>query len=284
MPGLPGAGAPAVFEVYALRYAHREAVRSEHFYRHGPGGDQPMPMDYYVWAAVSPQAVVVIDAGFTPVVARRRGRTHLASPVDLLAEIGIAASDVQHMVITHLHYDHTGYVSAFPAACFLLQEAEMAFWTGRHAGRGEYAGLCEPDDLAFLVRANAAGRVHQVSGDHQVVPGITVHHVGGHTPGLQVVRVRTADGHVVLASDASHYDANIDEDRPFSIVHTLPMMYDAFDRVRELASNRDLVVPGHDPGVRERFPAVVSQTGGSIVSIVPAQSIRGGQRDAGART
>lgn len=257
----------ALFHVYALRYAHREAVRGEHFYGHDPCGDQPMPMDYFVWAAVSPRAVVVVDAGFTPEVARRRGRTHLASPVDLLAEIGVTASDVRHVVITHLHYDHTGYVSAFPAARFVLQEAEMAFWTGRHAGRGEFSRLCEPDDLAFLVRANVEGRVHQVSGDHEVVPGVTVHHVGGHTPGLQVVRVRTARGHAVLTSDASHYRANIDEDRPFSIVHTLPAMYDAFDRVRELADDPELIVPGHDPVVLERYPTAACGRGGSVVSI-----------------
>lgn len=274
-PAQPGADG-AEFEVYALQYARREAVRSEHFYGHDPRGGQAMPMDYFIWAAVSPQSVVVIDAGFTPAVAQRRGRIHLASPVDLLAGIGVTAASVQHAVITHLHYDHTGYVSAFPAARFVLQEAEMAFWTGRHAGRGEFSRLCEPDDLAFLVRANVAGRVHQVSGDHQVVPGLTVHHVGGHTPGLQVVRIRTARGPVVLASDASHYDANLDEDRPFAIVHTLPGMYDAFDRVRELAGDRGLIIPGHDPGVRERFPAVAPATGGAIVSIVSAEPIGGG--------
>ncbi len=279
----PASPDPA-FEVYALRYARRDAVRGEHFYGHRPDGDEPMPMDYYVWAAVSSRDVVVIDAGFTPEVAQRRGRTHLASPLDLLAEIGIAAADVQHVVITHLHYDHTGYLSAFPAARFVLQEAEMAFWTGRHAGRGEFARLCEPDDLAVVVRANATGRVHQVSGDHQVVPGVSVHLVGGHTPGLQTVRVRTDRGHVVLASDASHYQSNIVEDRPFSIVHTLPLMYDAFDRVRELADGPDLIIPGHDPAVRDRFAAVDSGTGGSIVSIAAADPPRGGQRDTGGQT
>lgn len=97
--------------------------------------------------------------------------------------------------------------------------------------------------------------------------GVTVHHVGGHTPGLQVVRIRTVRGHAVIASDASHFEANLREDRPFSIVHTLPAMYDAFDRVRELADDLDLIVPGHDPIVLQRFPADPSERGGAVVSI-----------------
>ncbi|MGH3318804.1 MAG: N-acyl homoserine lactonase family protein [Streptosporangiaceae bacterium] len=256
-----------VFRVYALRYGHREAVRGEHFYGHDPCGDQPMPMDYFVWAAVSPRATVVVDAGFSPEVARRRGRTHLASPVDLLAQVGVDAAEAPLVAVTHLHYDHTGYLPAFTAARFVVQEAEMAFWAGRHAGRGEFARLCEPDDLAFLVRANATGRVRQISGDRELAPGLSVHHLGGHTPGLQAVRVRTGRGHVVLASDASHYRANVDEDRPFSIVHTLPAMYDAFDRLRELADDPELIVPGHDPAVLDRYATTPGEGGGSVVTI-----------------
>lgn len=256
----------AAYRVYALRYAHREAVRREHFYGHDPCGDDSMPMDYFVWAAVGPETVVV-DAGFPPEVAERRGRTHLASPVELLSSIGVRAADVRHVVITHLHYDHTGYLPAFSAARFIVQKSEVAFWTGRHAGRGEFPRLCEPDDLAFLVRANLAGRVRQLSGDHQILPGLSVHLVGGHAPGLQVVRVRTRAGWVVLGSDATHYLQNLEEDRPFAIVHTLPRMYDAFDRLRELAGPDGIIVPGHDPSVLDRFPCQTPDCGGSIVSV-----------------
>ena len=50
-------------------------------------------------------------------------------------------------------------------------------------------------------------RVTFHSGDGEVAPGVTVHRVGGHSDGLQVVRVETARGPVVLASDAAHYYA-----------------------------------------------------------------------------
>ncbi len=244
------------FAVYAVRFAHRDAsLRGEHFYRGDPCGDHSLPIDYFVWAAVSRDVVVLVDAGFTAeTAARRGGRQYLRSPVDTLRSLGVDPAAVGHLVITHLHYDHVGHVADFPAAEVLLQRAEYDFWTSPMAERGEYPHLTEPADLAYLGEQLRTGRLKLVEGERTVVPGITLHHVGGHTPGLQVVRVATARGHVVLASDATHFYENIEADRPYSIVDHLPSMYVAFDTVRELADGDDLVVPGHDPLVLDRFP------------------------------
>lgn len=249
-------GGADAFAVYAVRFAHRDAsVRGEHFYRGDPCGDHPFPIDYFVWAAVSGAAVVVVDAGFTPeTAARRGGRDYLQSPMETLRALGVDPGAVAHLVITHLHYDHVGHIAAFPAARVLLQRAEYDFWTSPMAERGEYPHLTEPADLAYLEEQLSTGRLELVEGESTVVPGVTLHRVGGHTPGLQVVRVRTALGHVVLASDATHFYENIETDRPYSIVDHLPSMYAAFDTVRELADGDELVVPGHDPLVLQRFP------------------------------
>ena len=77
----------------------------------------------------------------------------------------------------------------------------------------------------------------------------------------------TARGFVVLASDATHFYANIDEDRPFSLVHVLPEMYDAFDTVRALADSPAHIIPGHDPLVMERYPAATPDLAGIAVRI-----------------
>jgi glyoxylase-like metal-dependent hydrolase (beta-lactamase superfamily II) len=98
--------------------------------------------------------------------------------------------------------------------------------------------------------------VRFVDGEQEVLPGVRVHHVGGHTAGLQIVSVETERGTAVLASDASHYYANLEENRPFNTLHDLPGMYRAFDRIRTLAASPDLIVPGHDPLVLERLQPV----------------------------
>ena len=92
-----------------------------------------------------------------------------------------------------------------------------------------------------------------LGGDDELAPGLTVHRVGGHTDGLQVVRVRTDIGWLVLASDATHYYENFEAERPFPIVFDIGAMLEAFDTLQRLADRPELVVPGHDPLVLQRF-------------------------------
>lgn len=254
------------FQVYAIKYATREARSGEHFYGGDPH-DAPMPMDYYVWAVVSPERTIVVDAGFTAEVAARRGRKYLRCPTEGLEALGIDCARVPYVILTHLHYDHVGNLEKFPEATYVVQEAEMAFWTGRYAGRDHFRTIVEVDDIAYLVRENFEGRLRFVAGSEEIVPGIEVHRTGGHSAGLQVVRVKTARGSVVLASDATHFYANIEQDRPYSIVSDLPRMYGAFDLVHALADSSAHMVPGHDPLVMERFPAAGKKLEGVAVRI-----------------
>ena len=254
------------FEIYAVKYATREARSAEHFYGHDPH-NAPMPMDYFVWAAVSPEHTVVVDTGFTAEVAARRGRKHLRCPVEGLKTLGIDCAQVPYVILTHLHYDHVGNLERFPAATFVIQDEEMAFWTGRYASRAHFRALVEVKDVVYLVRENFEGRVCFVDGNDEIVPGITVHRAGGHSAGLQVVRVKTGRGNVVLASDATHFYANIEEDRPYRLITDLAQMYGAFDLVHSLADSPAHVVPGHDPLVTERFSTVGKGLEGVAVRI-----------------
>ena len=72
--------------------------------------------------------------------------------------------------------------------------------------------------------------------------------------GLQVVRVRTQRGWVVLASDAAHFYANWQQRRPFPIVENVTAYLEAFRRIEALADSPRHVIPGHDPLVLRRYP------------------------------
>ena len=105
-----------------------------------------------------------------------------------------------------------------------------------------------------MVRRVFDGRLQFHGGTDELAPGLSVHLIGGHTMGLQAVRVWTQRGWVVLASDASHLYANMEQERPFPILYNLGDMLEGYKTLRRLASSRQHIVPGHDPLVLQRYP------------------------------
>ena len=198
------------YEVYAIKYAHHARRASENFIGGDPH-DGPMPLDYFVWLVRGGGRELVVDTGFSPAMAAKRGREHLRCPTHGLRLLGVDAASVKDVVITHLHYDHVGNFELFPAA--------------------------------------------------------TLHLIGGHTMGLQVVRVSTRRGWVVLASDASHFYANMEQQRPFPIVWSVTDMVAGYDRLRSLAASPGHIIPGHDPLVLERYPAPMKELQGTVVRL-----------------
>ena len=84
---------------------------------------------------------------------------------------------------------------------------------------------------------------------------------------LQVVRVMTRRGWVVLASDAAHLYANFQTVRPFPIVFHVGAMIDGYRRLRELAASADHIIPGHDPLVMRRYPPATPALEGIAVRL-----------------
>ena len=143
----------------------------------------------------------------------------------------------------------------------------MAFATGRHMCVGCIRLPFEADHVISMVRALYADRVCFHDGDAEIAPGVSLHRVGGHSDGLQVVRVETARGPVVIASDAMHFYANAETGNPFPIIYDLGAMAAGWRIAKKLAGGDDSrVIPGHDPLVRQRFPAVPG-TDGEVVAL-----------------
>lgn len=248
------------YQVLALRYATTGPERrgSENFI--APPAelhDMSMPLDYFVWAIRGEHRTIVVDTGFGKVAALRRGRQLLHDPVDLLARAGVQADEVEHVVLTHLHYDHAGRLDAFPSATFHLQDREMAYATGRYIGHDHIRAPFEVNDITEAVRLVYGGRMRFHDGDSTLFPGITLHRIGGHSDGLQVVRVNTARGPLVLAADAFHFSQNRLRRSPFPIVLHVGEMLEGHRKCEELAAHDEsLLVPGHDPDVLKRWPAI----------------------------
>lgn len=258
--------------IYAVRYGHLDRL-SHHNFLGGDDHAQPMPLDYFVWVIRSGDRTIVVDTGFDAAAAARRGRTLLRPVAAGLAAIGVHADEVRDVVITHMHYDHAGNVGLFPKARFHVQDAEMAYCTGRAMTHAHLSGPFDAENVVDLVRRTFDGRVVFHAGDEELYPGVTLHHLPGHTPGLQAVRVQTERGPVVLASDAIHFWANLTRETPFPIVADVVGYLEALRRLRSLAPSVDHIIPGHDPGVLERFPAEPDTA--DIVRLDLAPTVRG---------
>jgi len=254
------------YELYAVKYAHHPRRASENFIGGDPH-DGPMPLDYFVWLIRDAERTVVVDTGFSAATAARRQRNHIRCPSEGLRLLGVEAADVPDVVITHLHYDHVGNFDLFPKARFHLQDLEMRYATGRHMGHPVFSGAYEVEDVVGMVREVYRGRVCFHSGDEPLYPGISLHLIGGHTMGIQVVRVMTRRGWVLLAADATHLYANMGETRPFPIVYSVADMVEGYRTMRGLAEWPTHIIPGHDPQVMTRYPAPSKALEGIIVRL-----------------
>lgn len=254
------------YEIYAIKYGHHERKASENFLGGDPH-DGPMPLDYFVWLIRGQGREIVVDTGFNAAVAAKRGRRITLPVEEGLRLMQVDVAGVRDVVITHLHYDHVGNFDLFPQATFHLQDLEMQYATGRCMTVDAMRHAYELEDVVGMVRRVYAGRVKFHDGDGELAPGVTVHHVGGHTMGLQIVRVATRRGWVVLASDASHFYANMEQSRPFPIVYNVGDMVEGWHRAQALAQSPAHVIPGHDPLVMARYPAPAAALQGTVVRL-----------------
>ena len=194
------------YEVYAIKYAERQTSSDSTFIFKDPH-DAPIDMDYFIWSISSGTKTYVVDLGFD----RRyeRGSRHLLrTPAEGLDLLGVDAAEIEYVIVSHMHYDHAGSMPDFPNAKFYIQDNEMDFATGRFLKHKAFRYGNFIEYTVDFLRALYDDRINFTNGDSEIVPGLTVHRVGGHTQGMQVVRVWTRRGWLVLASDAVHMYAN----------------------------------------------------------------------------
>jgi glyoxylase-like metal-dependent hydrolase (beta-lactamase superfamily II) len=232
------------YELFAMRYAHHPGRKPGDNFIGADPHEAASPLDYFVWVAKSAEKTFVIDTGFGPEAAKARGRQ-----------------------LTHLHYDHAGTLNAFPRARFHVQDAEPAYATGRCMCHSVLRHPYDVEDVVSFVQHLYGGRVNFHDGVSELAPGLTLHRVGGHSVGLQVVRVWTRRGWVVVASDATHLYANLKRGLPFPAVYNIGDMLEGHRTLHKLADSEDHIVPGHDPIVMKVYPPPSPELQGIVVRL-----------------
>ncbi|MGD8319481.1 MAG: N-acyl homoserine lactonase family protein [Gemmatimonadota bacterium] len=261
----PDAAAPPgpTYEVTAVRYATVPGYRVRNLVADADS-TRTVDLAMTVWVLRRPDgSAVLVDTGF-----HRKKFIESWKPVDFMpaseavARMGVDPRQVTDVILTHVHWDHADGVDLFPGARVWIQKAEYDYYVGED-GSALQRGI-DPDDATLLHEARASGRVELVDGDGvEILPGITVYTGGKHTYASQYIGVRTARGVVVVASDNCYLYENLERHAPIAQTLDAASNLAAQDRMREIAAEPSLIVPGHDPAVFERFP----EPGGGLARI-----------------
>ena len=249
---------PLAYQVNAVRFATEPSYPTR-FLVAGADSTRRTPLAFTIWLIQGGDRVILVDAGFyrQKFIDRWKPENY-ARPSEVLQANGVEPERVTDIVISHIHWDHLDGADLFPRARIWLQRAEFEHYTNDSGAVLDRA--IDPDDAKMLASLRAAGRVRLIDGDSvTIMPGITVFTGGKHTFASQYASVqsRLADGSVgtiVLASDNAYLYENLEQHRPITqSLDTLSNLR-AQERMRRLASNPRLIVPGHDVEVFERFP------------------------------
>jgi glyoxylase-like metal-dependent hydrolase (beta-lactamase superfamily II) len=249
-----------VYEAYALRYGTAASTRDSRFHRYASrfdDGAEHIQMDFYFWLVRNDDRTILVDCGSSAEQTHFPHYGHTTHPVELLARMGVAPADVDHIILSHLHFDHIGNAGLFPKATFTIARAELDFWTGPFSQKPDIGTGGIPAEVDAIRRLVASGRMNLIDDETEVFPGVSVTPIRGHTPGLLITTVATSRGQVVLASDAAHYYEEFERDIPFWLFTDLEGMYRGYEHLRALAARAGTtVVAGHDPADARRFTAV----------------------------
>lgn len=251
LPDLPQAD--DVYHIYWMRFGTLERRVKDNFLATDLH-DGPMALDYGLWVLANQARTVLLDTGYGREAANRRDRPMEFDPVEGLERIGIDANAIEDIVISHLHYDHAGNIGRFPRARFHVQDAEVSFATGRCMCDRFLRTVFDVDDVIELVRHVYADRVVFHDGDDDLLPGLRLVALPGHSGMVQGIVAQTTRGPVFLVSDAAHFYANLVRREPFVLTLDAAATLQSYKRIMKIAGNIDRVVPGHDPLVRAIYP------------------------------
>ena len=245
------------YEIYAIRYATLpEYSVSELVAGAEPGRKLDIAM--MIWLVRGNGRNILVDSGFYHDRFFKDWQVkYFTKPSETLSRLGVKPEDITDVIITHMHWDHADGVDLFPNARIWIQKDELQYYAGEAWQSQNTHGGIDPDDVLTLVKLNTQGHVGLVNGDAQeILPGITCYTGGRHTYASQYVGVNTSAGAVVLASDNMYLYENLEKHVPIAATLDAASNLRAQDRMKQLAANPGLIIPGHDPAVIVKFPNV----------------------------
>jgi glyoxylase-like metal-dependent hydrolase (beta-lactamase superfamily II) len=216
--------------------------------------DRVYTTTFYFWYIEGAGTRILMDVGFDLPEGRPIMPTLVQEPgwrpAERLRQIGVDPRSIEHIIVTHLHFDHlSSTVDLFPNARLYLHRKE--YDTAVRPPHPWLVGAYLPGIIQRL-DGDLRGRLELIERETEILPGLSLFWNGGHTPGLQSVLLPTRlSPRTCLASDLCIFYRHIEEDQPIGVFTSLVEVLEGMARCR---SKADVVLPNHDPLLEERFP------------------------------
>jgi glyoxylase-like metal-dependent hydrolase (beta-lactamase superfamily II) len=245
-----------VYEIYAVKYAG-PLISSVAMVLWNTEWEKKIERNYYIWVIKGNGETLIVDCGVAPALAKERQIPGYVNPVEVLTRIGVEASRVKRVVITHVNFDHISGIELFPNATFYIQEKEFNFWIKDPiVKKPPFLKFSDPVGNAYLAKLEGTKRLVFINGDQEILPGIELLLAPGHAPGLQAASVNTAQGTAIVGSDCAHIFRNYEEEIPSCFIIDMIAWMKTFDKLKSRVSSLNLLFPGHDIKMLTQYPKV----------------------------
>jgi len=253
------------YEIYAISYGVIPDFPVSSLVA-GAEAARKLDIQMMVWLLKGPGGRnILVDSGFYREKFFKQWKVKdFIKPSEAVAKVGLKPEEITDVIITHMHWDHADGLDLFPKARIWIQKDEYTYYTGEAwQARNTHGGI-DPEDVLALVKCNTEGRVKLVNGDDQEpIIGVRFYTGGRHTYASQYVSVNTKAGTAVIASDNLYLYENLEKHAPIAQTLDAGSNLKAQERMKQLASDPRLIVPGHDPAIFARFP----KPGGGVAKI-----------------
>ncbi|MGB3222850.1 MAG: N-acyl homoserine lactonase family protein [Desulforhopalus sp.] len=220
-------------------------------YLRGQGTEVIVP--HIIWAIEGGEKLIIVDSGPADPDTLYKERGHILDregheePIKVLKNNGIDPSDVEIVIATHLHWDHCGNFSLFPNAIVYVQRRELEFAV---APLDIFGMVYEAAIFKMNPKwVSSLSRFQLLDGDVDLIPGVKLLSLPGHTPGLQGVLISTRKGIYCIPSDTVNIEENLVNNIPPGIHINIEDCYRSLGKIKRLA---DHVLPCHDMKILEK--------------------------------
>ena len=208
----------------------------------------------YAWYIEGSQPKTIVDTGAMASTFTKKGvpQTDLVSVEDAFGKLGLKPEDIEIVIVTHLHADHTALGYLYKKAKFIVQKKEL-----------DYARNPHPIDACIYDSSTFEGlNLEVIDGEKEIIPGVFAFPTPGHTPGGQSVEVNTAAGKAIITGFCCTLDTFAQNEamknRGWEV--TVPLIHQdvrvAYDSALEVKRRADIIIATHDPAFagRETIP------------------------------